>query len=149
MWAKDEEKKRNNGNISSLRINELTNEDLISSFNAILESFDIQPFNSRPADKEIIESFRYLLIQYAEYKPGVLENLMEDLGFEAGDFSITELLSDVTLTHLVLIYVLLSTHLKIKFDSKDKNIKIEYELATPKEVVKGAVKGILKAFKIE
>ncbi len=137
LWILDEERDEIEG------LDDVSSEEIISAFNALLKGFDLEIPAERPADEKVVKIFRYLLSEYAAAKPEATEEVMKDLGMEAGGFELFEILQNIDVSDVFLIIALLSSlksHFKVTHISKDKRTKIEFGLGSSESIIKELLK---------
>ncbi len=140
FWVFDEQRDKLGGDLAHARMCELASWDISAPFNMRIQDLGIGPLNQRPSEREIVNTFRIILMEQATHNPDDMEDLMGDLGMEAGGFELTEILKNIDIPHLILILILLKPHFKCAYLSKNKRKSIEFSFGSSESLVRQFLK---------
>jgi hypothetical protein len=135
IWIFNMERKQHGGAFATARLNELNSPTIQEYINSKLSSWDIKTIENRPDDKIIVETFRLLLLDYAEQEPQTIKDRMKGLHLDAGGFDLTEILQGLDISYIsLLILFLLKPHFKISY--KNGNFEFEFSFGSSEGIIK-------------
>ena len=139
IWLFDEEREKTDGDLARAKWKDLGSEEVVMALNSMMEEEGLSGLAKRPQDDLVVRTFRTLLLDYAARAPQTGATVMKDLHMEAGGFELSEILSNLSSSHLIQIIILLSAlkpFFRITYTRSSKDLKIEAGFGKGEPVLK-------------
>lgn len=122
LWVFDDTRekidKELRGKLAEATMVELNSEEVIAAFNSSLYELGIDTLTEKPDSKTVVETFRALLLDYAEENSEIVEENMKDLKIEAGGFELVEILRGIEFPHIIWILTVLGLMFNLSYKNK-------------------------------
>jgi hypothetical protein len=142
IWLFNKERASVGDVVAITKLGHFTGDIITPAFEERLKELGISPFRKRPGNRSLVMTFRSLLLDYARTEHDVVARRIDELGLEAGPFSLTDILSNVNITEIFLIIVLLSSHFKASYSNKQGKTKLEIEFSSPLSNIKDFLRSL-------
>ena len=148
VWVFDEVREQIGGDLAIATMKELNSDNIFSYFKKT-ENTSINEYSNSTI---IIDALRDSLFDLSESNSEIIENMIEELGMEAGwGTEIATLVQEIGINNLILIIVILKLNFKLKsntfkFDRKMKKLIIKEEVIETDKNITEKIIEIIKQF---